>query len=92
MLAFPHNKTMDSTGGPTVVWEFSQGNIFVIFANYTDLPNFNCENFAKYALKLGKQRAIIRFSKEWSIELSESTIQTWNTPEIDANNLETSKT
>jgi hypothetical protein len=58
----------------TVEWEISQGNIFTVFTNCTDSQDFHCKVFFRYALKSGKQRAITKFSKEWSIELSKSTI------------------
>ena len=34
---------------------------------------------ARYALESGNQRAMVKYSKKWGVELSESTIRTWKT-------------
>ena len=52
---------------------------------------FHCENFARYILKSVKQHTITRFSKEWSVEMSERTIQAWNSLEKHAKDLEMQK-
>ena len=34
---------------------------------------------AKYALESGNKQAIVRYSKQWGIDLKESTVRTWKT-------------
>ena len=34
---------------------------------------------ARYALKSGNKRAIVKYSKQWGVDLKESTVRTWKT-------------
>ena len=34
---------------------------------------------ARYALESGNKRAIVKYSKQWGVELKESTVGTWKT-------------
>ena len=34
---------------------------------------------ARYALESGNKRAIVKYSKQWCVDLKESTVRTWKT-------------
>ena len=34
---------------------------------------------ARYALESGNKRAIVKYSKQWGVDLKESTVRTWKT-------------
>ena len=34
---------------------------------------------ARYALESGSKRAIVKYSKQWGVDLKESTVRTWKT-------------
>ena len=36
-------------------------------------------HFARYALESGNKRAIMKYSKQWGVDLKESTVRTWKT-------------